>query len=228
MFVGGTGREQATAVPAAYAACDLRQDRVMASGLGHLRFRCTECGNCCRDLRVPLTQADLRRLVDESGLPASEIVDWLPTERVDLTGEPGSLVMLGHSAKLALMTLAQRAGACRFLGQHERCTVYEARPASCRLYPFNPSFGSRGGLRRLRLLSGTRCDYARDGDNDPHALREADQKRWTEHRTYLAQIEIWNRLQRHRARMGRRLHGAREFLEFLGFPASAETVIRDQ
>ena len=190
----------------------------MASGLRHLGFRCTECGNCCRDLRVPLTTADLRRLVDATGQPAAELVDWLPTAHVNLTGEPGSLVVLDHAAGHALMALAQRDGACRFLGGDERCTAYEARPASCRLYPFDPSFGRRGGIRRLRLLSGTKCDYARDGDNDPHALRIADQLRWVEHRTYLAQIDTWNRFQRHRARLGRRLQSARDFLLFLGFP----------
>ena len=190
----------------------------MASGLGHLRFRCTECGNCCRDLRVPLTTADLRRLVDSTGLPASEVVAWLPTANVNLTGEPGSLVLLDHDAGHTMMALAQDAGACRFLGADERCRVYEARPASCRLYPFDPSFGSRGGIRRLRLLPGTECDYARDGDNDPHTLRIADQLRWAEHRSHLAQIATWNRFQRRRALLGRRLQGARDFLLFLGFP----------
>jgi Fe-S-cluster containining protein len=190
----------------------------MASGLGHLGFRCTECGNCCRDLRVPLTIADLRRLVDATSLPAAELVAWLPTAAVNLTGEPGSLVVLDHEAGHALMALAQREGACRLLGADERCSVYEARPASCRLYPFDPSFGRRGGIRRLRLLSGTKCDYARDGDNDPHALRIADQLRWAEHRTYLAQISTWNRFQRHRSLLGRRLQSARDFLLFLGFP----------
>ena len=189
----------------------------MASGLGHLRFRCTGCGNCCRDLRVPLTDADLRRLVDATGRAASQIVAWLPTHEVDLTGEPGSLVLLDHEAGHALMALAQREGACVFLGSDERCGAYAARPGNCRLYPFAASFGRRGGLRRLRLLAGTDCDYARDGHNDAHALRAADELRWAEHRSYLAQISHWNRLQRHRARLGRRLRGAPDFLAFLGF-----------
>ena len=193
----------------------------MASGLGHLRFRCTGCGNCCRDLRVPLTHADLRRLVDATGRPASEIVAWLPTREVDLTGEPGSLVLLDHPAGHALMALAQHDGACVFLGSDERCGAYSARPGNCRLYPFSASFGRRGGIRRLRLLAGTHCDYARDGDNDPHALRSADQLRWAEHGSYLAQIQRWNRAQRHRALAGRRLQGAAEFLSFLGFSEGA-------
>jgi len=190
----------------------------MASGLGHLRFRCTGCGNCCRDLRVPLTDADLRRLTDATGLPASEIVAWLPTDAVDLIGEPGSLVLLDHDAGLALMVLAQREGACVFLGAHERCGVYDARPDNCRLYPFAASFGRRGGIRRLRLLGGTECDHARDGDNDAHALRRVDERRWAEHRSYLELISRWNRAQRHRAILGRRQRGASEFLSFLGFP----------
>ena len=198
----------------------LGQARAMASGLGHLRFRCTGCGHCCRDLRVPLTHADVRRLVDATGRPASQIVAWLPTSEVDLTGEPGSLVLLDHPGGHALMALAQEGGACTFLAADERCGVYSARPGNCRLYPFSASFGRRGGIRRLRLLAGTDCDYARDGHNDVHELRAADELRWAEHRSYLAQISRWNRAQRHRALLGRRLHGAREFLAYLGFPES--------
>ena len=189
----------------------------MASGLSHLRFRCTGCGNCCRELRVPLTHADVRRLVDATGRAASQIVAWLPTLEVDLVGEPGSLVLLDHRAGHALMVLAQQGGACVFLDPEDRCVAHSVRPGNCRLYPFSASFGRRGGIRRLRMLGGARCDYARDGDNDAHALRVADERRWAEHRSYLLQISRWNRAQRHRTLLGRRLQGAREFLAFLGF-----------
>lgn len=196
----------------------------MASGLGLLKFQCTGCGNCCRDLRVPLTSTDLRRLVEHSGEAASRIVAWLGPEAVDMTGEPGSFVLLERGR--ALMVLAHQDAACRFLGADQRCGVYEGRPASCRLFPFAPSFGPRGGLRRLRLLTGTACDHASDGHNDPHALRLADERRWAEHRAYLAQVDNWNRAQRHRSRLGHPLRGASEFLQFLGVcaeSAGAET-----
>jgi hypothetical protein len=85
------------------------------------------------------------------------------------------------------------------------------------LYPFDAAYGPRGGLRRLRLLGGTACEYARDGHTDAHALREADKLRWAEHRAYLAQVSAWNRSQSHRARFGHRLLGSRDFLGFLGF-----------
>jgi len=109
---------------------ELRQARHMANGLRHLRFRCTACGNCCRDLRVPLTHADVKRLIDGTGRAAAEFVAWLPTAEVDLIGEPGSLVLLDHDAGHALMVLAQHAGACVFLGSDERCTAYSSRPGT--------------------------------------------------------------------------------------------------
>lgn len=168
---------------------------------------------------MPLTQADLRRLVDATGRAAEDFVDWLPSAAVDLTGEPGSLVVLERDEQRVLMALAHHGGACHALGADDRCTVYEARPASCRLYPFSASFGRRGGVRRLRLLSGTECQAQHDGANDAHALREADARRWAEHTSYLALIRVWNRLQRRRSRLGHRLQGAAEFLRFLGFVA---------
>jgi len=194
----------------------------VASGLHHLRFRCTSCGNCCRDLRVPLTSADLRRLVRASGKPARAIVEWLPSGSVDLIGEPGSLVVLEQPTKRVLMALKQDEGACLFLGGGALCGVYDARPGNCRLFPFDASFGPRGGIRRLRLLGGTRCDQACDGHNDAHALRTADAQRWAEHRAYLQQIQLWNRSQRHRERFGHALLGAEEYLDFLERPASSE------
>ncbi len=187
----------------------------MARGLALLGFRCTGCGNCCKDLRVPLTGADLRRLLEATGREAEQIVDWLPPAAVDMTGEPGSFVVLGRGRR-ALMTLAQQSSACRFLADDARCSVYDARPANCRLYPFTASFGRRGGLRRLRLLSGTECESTRDGHTDPHALRLADELRWAEHANYLREVEAWNRAQRRRARLGHPLPGEREFLQFLG------------
>jgi Fe-S-cluster containining protein len=205
------------ALPEATSAANLRQAAPMASGLRHLSFRCTSCANCCKDLRVPLTTADLQRVVAQSALPVAEIVEWLPAAEVDLTGEPGSLVLLDHGSQRALMALAQSAGACRFLGPDGLCGVYEARPGSCRLYPFDAAYGRRGGLRRLRLLGGTSCEFARDGHTDVHALRHADEQRWREQRAYQAQVATWNRAQQHRLRFGRRALGGSEFLRFLGF-----------
>ena len=47
-----------------------------------LKFRCTGCGNCCK-LRVVVTDADVRRLMDHTGLPAQKIVYFYSADEVD-------------------------------------------------------------------------------------------------------------------------------------------------
>src|SRR6187402_1885781 len=98
----------------------------MASGMHHLRFQCTSCGNCCRDLRVTLTDADLQRLLRATRLAPSELVSWVASDRVDLVGEPGSLVVLNSLSARVLMTLARSSEACQFLNAEDRCAVYDA------------------------------------------------------------------------------------------------------
>src|SRR5688572_10371549 len=97
------------------------------------RFRCTECGDCCRRHRVPLTFADLVRLLRLQRAPILELVQWLGPHEVDMTGEPESFVVTARGRLLPV--LAQREGACLFLDSAGRCGVYAARPAACRTFP---------------------------------------------------------------------------------------------
>ncbi len=38
------------------------------------------------------------------------------------------------------MILRHQGGGCRYLGEDLRCTIYEARPLGCRIFPFDPRF----------------------------------------------------------------------------------------
>ena len=55
-----------------------------------LSFRCTGCGNCCRNLRVALTALDVKRLAAATGKATPTLVEWLAPDTVDMSGEPGS------------------------------------------------------------------------------------------------------------------------------------------
>jgi Fe-S-cluster containining protein len=177
-----------------------------------LKFQCSGCGNCCRALRVAVTALDVARLAAHTQKPASELVDWLAPDAVDMSGEPASFVEL--SAGRRLMVLAQSGGACRLLGADDRCTAYAARPQDCRLFPFNPSFGPapRSELRRLELLPLSSCEYTLDGQTDAAELAARDRERWRELAEYQAQVERWNRLAKHRRRLGQRVGSGEVFL----------------
>jgi Fe-S-cluster containining protein len=186
----------------------------IVEGREHLGFRCTSCGNCCRELRVALTHHDLARLQTATGEAAENLVDWLAPDEVDMTGEPASFVELREGRRL--MVLGKRNGACRFLDETLRCQVYGARPSDCRLYPFAIEARADALTAKLALLELVPCENGHDGAENAEQLGAADLERWAELEAYQVLVARWNRLARHRQRLGHRARGGREFLEFLG------------
>lgn len=188
----------------------------MIEGAEHLAFRCTACDNCCKGLRVAVTHHDLRRLCEATHSAPAEHVAWLAPDEVDMEGEPASFVELGVGRRL--MVLAQENGACHLLGADHRCLAYAARPRDCRVFPFHVEHVDAPARTRLSMLSLVRCDYANDGAVEAPALLRDDAARWRELAEYQELIARWNRLARHRRRLGHRVGSAASFLEFIGFP----------
>ncbi|MEB2314074.1 MAG: YkgJ family cysteine cluster protein [Sorangiineae bacterium] len=188
----------------------------MITGERLLRFRCTGCGNCCKEPLLPLTDADLRALVRHTGESAHEIVSWVDRFGIDMAGEPEAFVVLRQGRRV--MTLAHRRGGCRYLDPADRCTVYSARPMGCRVFPFDPTFSKRdGSLRRLALIPAAECLYELDGENDPARLRELHARHLRAIDAYHARVKEWNLAQRRRRRAGKAAETARAFLAYLGF-----------
>ena len=98
-----------------------------------LRFRCTGCGNCCKDPLLPITDCDLHRIVEYTNLPVGDLVRWVDRHGIDLPGEPESFVRLRAGRRV--MVLRHEHGHCRFLADDNRCKIYLARPHGCRIFP---------------------------------------------------------------------------------------------
>jgi Fe-S-cluster containining protein len=92
------------------------RDSVHPGSTRRLELDCQECGACCRDNRVELEEADIRRF-ERAGRP--ELARY-PYARRD-------------GGKLVLRLLASRD--CRHLARDKRCAIYEIRPDSCRDFP---------------------------------------------------------------------------------------------
>lgn len=199
----------------------------LVHGLENLSFRCSGCGNCCRDLRVAVTHLDVARLVAATGEAPAALTSWLGADDVDRNGEAASFVELNVGPRL--LVLAQRDGACRWLDEAQRCRVYAARPLDCRAYPFSIDSDAGGVSARLSLLALTSCDEVAGSAPNPlspssescERLRAQDDARWRELEAYQALVARWNRLARHRRRLGHRARGAVDFFEFLGLCSQA-------
>ena len=187
-------------------------DPIMASssGLTWLNFRCTGCGNCCRDPLLPMNSADLARLVEHEGQSPRSIVTFVGADAIDMDDEPEARVLLSEGVRV--MVLRQKRGACQFLGSDDRCAVYEHRPIGCRVFPFDPTFGASGKLRRLQLIDATDCLYELDGHNDPATIVALQRQLDEQTELFYAFVKSWNRSQRRRRRRGTPLKGRAAFV----------------
>lgn len=107
-----------------------------------VRFHCSLCGECCRHVKesVPLNPLDVYNLARyyrtvSSGIRSTE----------DILEQFTDVLMIGESIPYPVVLL-KTAGAddvCVFLHDN-RCRIQDAKPTTCRLYPFSvePHIGS--------------------------------------------------------------------------------------
>jgi len=186
----------------------------VVTGEKYLKFRCTGCGNCCKEPLLPLTDSDILRIVRQTGEAAHELVRWVDKNGIDMDDEPEAFVMLRQGKRV--MVLRHAGGGCRYLGADDRCTIYSRRPLGCRIFPFDPTFTDNGKLRRLKLIPATDCQYELDGDNEVGAMQTLHSKHLAATSAYQAKVARWNARQAERKQLGRRAQTASEFFEFLG------------
>jgi Fe-S-cluster containining protein len=91
-----------------------------------LRFRCTQCGNCCTGAPgfVWVNGQEIRALADRLGFESPEAFEDLYVRKIGI--------------RKSLKEFPN--GDCVFFDTDSRkCTVYEDRPRQCRTWPFWPS-----------------------------------------------------------------------------------------
>ncbi len=96
-----------------------------------MSYDCSKCpGYCCSYPVIPLTQTDLKRIARHFGLGLRAAKKKFTVPRDD---EP-----------LTMKRKADRhfGRVCQFFDTRKRrCTIYEARPSTCRKYPDAPRCG---------------------------------------------------------------------------------------
>ena len=124
------------------------------------RFRCLQCGGCCRDREdILLSPFDLCRMASGLNKPLPEIIS-----------EFGSLY-IGYSSKLPLVSLKMREdnGKCPFLGDDNRCSIHTGKPSVCALFPLGRmgKWDMEEGKSEISyILQPTNCG-ARDETHTP-------------------------------------------------------------
>ena len=173
-----------------------------------LKFRCTGCGNCCKETIVMITDHDVRRIVDGTGKAPREFVRFFGEGEIRMTKRHPFWVRL--ATRRVVMGLRWGRNRCLLLDKEDRCTVYEHRPLACREHPFNITVSESGAVTNLSLSKVVDCPHELDGHVTKKELRAISKWNEDESGEYQGHVKDWNR-----RRTGGR--SRTDFMEFLGF-----------
>jgi Fe-S-cluster containining protein len=107
-----------------------------------IRFKCTQCGKCCRDMKIPLTVAEAMDWLNR-GHEVQVLCETSPWS-AELDREPRALHFKRRSfaamsgsmpIRIVAMLVANVVGDCPNLLVDKRCGIYKDRPLVCRIYP---------------------------------------------------------------------------------------------
>jgi Fe-S-cluster containining protein len=157
----------------------------------YLQFRCTGCGNCCRDTVVLLTDTDVHRITDATGKKVEEFVRFFGEGEVEMGKRDPMWVRF--SRRRAAMGLKWKKGHCIFLDDDNRCTIYEHRPVTCREHPFNITLSETGAVERISISRIVPCPYELDGKQSLRDLKRVVTWNYKQSDPYHEKVRQWNR-----------------------------------
>ena len=178
-------------------------------GADFLRFNCGQCGTCCR-LRIPVTDADVRRLMEGTGKPAEKIIQFF--KKSDFGESPGPIawIKLGpRKTNRTAMCIREVYDRCFYLRPKKGCIAYEHRPIVCREHPFDITLDD-DEREIVEIELSQICDCARtfDGAIDEAHIKRIYRESLAQDEAYFTKVRRWNRR--------RKIGTEKEFLEFIG------------
>ena len=96
-----------------------------------IKFKCSACGACCKNVRdsIVLEPLDAFRIVRE------KLKSGFAGTGYDVLDQISDLKELSRGFYVFVLKTVNDSGVCGML-KDNRCTIYSARPRTCRLYPF--------------------------------------------------------------------------------------------
>lgn len=117
---------------------------------------CKGCKNsCCRTKKPALNKADVVRFKDKVHDISKYVIF-----RDDIQGR----TVVGNEFSGVLTLRNNEDGNCIFL-ENDLCSIYEDRPTSCKLYPYNPIFREKRNSYSLRVSKDKTCKEIMNGNS---------------------------------------------------------------
>lgn len=127
-----------------------------------VHFKCHHCNHCCTDVVCLPSPWDVVRIAKTTGEDPYEFLEFLTPDEIGevAKNDPTWLICNGQRH---IMALRRDKKGCYFLDKKSRlCTIYDARPILCRLYPFRVQETQNGKFKGFTLHKNVGCPRHRD------------------------------------------------------------------
>ena len=164
----------------------------MADDWEHLlNFRCTCCGQCCREPIVLLTDDDVKRVMRHTGQPPKEIAAFYPPDEIDWDLSNQGWIQFSDGPRIMGLIRSDEEG-CKYLQEDDRCGIYEHRPVTCRRYPFDVEYDHKENMTLLSISDSVECPYELDGRNTRAQIKALVDWEDEEEQPYFKLVDTWN------------------------------------
>lgn len=149
-------------------------------------FSCNQCGECCREMDVPLSHIDIIRILEsKTSLEPEMFITIHPSDKTS----PDAILLYGDYQELYLTTKMSD-NSCIFL-ENNVCSIYEFRPNSCRTWPFSKNIKNQLFIDDIASkLVEVSCDKKKFKDHKN--IRENIEKGIEEVKAYRDIVMEWN------------------------------------
>ncbi len=96
--------------------------------INNIHFKCKSIGECCSTLKIPVTEHDINRIL-ENGYDIFQIIE--DTSPIILP----SKTLTGQTEKVYIMKRKPFTNECTFF-ENNRCKIHDYKPFACKIYPF--------------------------------------------------------------------------------------------
>ena len=158
-----------------------------------VNFNCHHCNHCCTEVVCLPSPWDVRRIEKMTGQDPIDFLEFLdPDEIVDVDDDdPTWLDVDGEKYIMALKRDTETG--CHFLNKTTKyCSIYEARPLLCRLYPFEMVTDKEDKFEGFRLHEGIGCPKNTDGEFQVAPLYDLAIQDELNQEDYAELVEIFN------------------------------------
>jgi len=148
-------------------------------------------------------------LVKFTGKPASQLIRFCPDLEMEFDSESGLWIKFKSGKKA--MVLRKKDGRCMFQTSKRACSAYEARPQTCRTFPYSVEFQdvSCKTVSEIALNEVLDCNAVKCLGIDVDKLVTDVRKENREDKEYHRLIKAWNKMKDPGT--------TQDFLDYLGF-----------